>query len=73
MAQLILLQPGVVNSRASVQSANTGRGTHFSVAGARPSQNLFTLDSTTINEALNNTPGSAQGLLVGLRPDAESY
>ena len=66
MAQLILLQPGVVNSRASVQSANTGRGTRFSVAGARPSQNLFQLDGTTINDALNNTPGSAQGLLVGV-------
>src|SRR5918912_35334 len=66
MAQLVLLQPGVVNSRASVQSANTGRGTRFSVAGARPSQNLFQLDGTTINDALNNTPGSAQGLLIGV-------
>jgi hypothetical protein len=66
MAQLVLLQPGVVNSRGSVQSANTGRGTRFSVAGARPSQNLFQLDGTTINDALNNTPGSAQGLLVGV-------
>jgi hypothetical protein len=36
------------------------------VAGARPSQNLFQLDGTTINDALNNTPGSAQGLLVGV-------
>jgi len=66
MAQLILLQPGVVNSRSSVQSSNTGRGTRFSVAGARPSQNLFQLDGTNINDALNNTPGSAQGLLVGV-------
>jgi len=66
MAQLILLQPGVVNSRSSTQSANTGRGTRFSVSGARPSQNLFQLDGTTINDALNNTPGSAQGLLVGV-------
>ncbi|MGH9966333.1 MAG: TonB-dependent receptor [Pyrinomonadaceae bacterium] len=66
MAQLVLLQPGVVNSRASVQSANTGRGTRFSVAGSRPSQNLFQLDGTTLNDALNNTPGSAQGLLVGV-------
>ncbi len=66
MAQLVLLQPGVVNSRASVQSSNTGRGTRFSVAGSRPSQNLFQLDGTTINDALNNTPGSAQGLLVGV-------
>ncbi|MGH9845066.1 MAG: TonB-dependent receptor domain-containing protein, partial [Blastocatellia bacterium] len=66
IAQLILLQPGVVNSRGSVQSANTGRGTRFSVGGARPSQNLFQLDGTTINDALNNTPGSAQGLLIGV-------
>src|SRR3989441_1283291 len=66
MAQLILLQPEVVNSRSSVQSSNTGRGTRFSVAGARPSQNLFQLDGTNINDALNNTPGSAQGLLVGV-------
>src|SRR6267378_3345804 len=66
MAQLILLQPGVINSRSSTQSANTGRGTRFSVSGARPSQNLFQLDGTTINDALNNTPGSAQGLLVGV-------
>ena len=66
MAQLILLQPGVVNSRGSAQTSDTGRGTRFSVAGARPSQNLFQLDGTTINDALNNTPGSAQGLLVGV-------
>jgi len=66
MAQLVLLEPGVVNSRSSVQSSNTGRGTRFSVAGSRPSQNLFQLDGTTINDALNNTPGSAQGLLVGV-------
>src|SRR5437763_1035351 len=66
MAQLILLQPGVVNSRGSAQTSDTGRGTRFSVAGSRPSQNLFQLDGTTINDALNNTPGSAQGLLVGV-------
>ena len=66
IAQLILLQPGVVNSRGSAQTANTGRGTRFSVGGARPSQNLFQLDGTTINDALNNTPGSAQGLLIGV-------
>jgi len=66
MAQLVLLQPGVVNSRSSQQTANTGRGLRFSVGGARPSQNLFQLDGTIINDALNNTPGSSQGLLVGV-------
>jgi hypothetical protein len=66
LGQLILLQPGIVNSRSSVQSANTGRGIRFSAAGARPNQNLFSIDGTTINDALNNTPGSAQGLLLGV-------
>lgn len=65
LSQLFLLQPGVANSRSSMQSANAGRGTRFSVAGARPNQNVFTLDGTIINDALNNTPGSAQGLLIG--------
>jgi hypothetical protein len=66
LGQLVLLQPGVVWSRASVQSATNGRGIRFSVAGARPSENLFVWDGTIINDALNNTPGSAQGLLVGV-------
>ncbi|HEU0172678.1 MAG TPA: TonB-dependent receptor [Blastocatellia bacterium] len=66
VTQLIFLQPGVVESRGSAQSSNTGRGPRFSVGGARPSQNLFQLDGTTLNDALNNTPGSAQGLLIGV-------
>ncbi|HKX31375.1 MAG TPA: carboxypeptidase regulatory-like domain-containing protein [Blastocatellia bacterium] len=66
LTQLVLLQTGVVNSRSSAQTANTGRGQRFSVSGARPNQNLFQLDGTVINDALNNTPGSAQGLLVGI-------
>jgi outer membrane receptor protein involved in Fe transport len=66
VTQLIFLQPGVVESRGSAQSSNTGRGFRFSVGGARPSQNLFQLDGTTLNDALNNTPGSAQGLLIGV-------
>ncbi|HEY7179921.1 MAG TPA: carboxypeptidase-like regulatory domain-containing protein, partial [Blastocatellia bacterium] len=66
MTQLIFLQPGVVESRGSAQTSDTGRGSRFSVSGARPSQNLFQIDGMTINDALNNTPGSAQGLLVGV-------
>jgi len=66
MTQLIFLQPGVVESRGSAQTSDTGRGARFSVSGARPSQNLFQIDGMTINDALNNTPGSAQGLLVGV-------
>lgn len=65
-AQLILLQPGVIMSRASANSPNVGRGIKISVAGSRPNQNLFTLDGTDYNDALNNTPSSAQGLMTGV-------
>jgi len=66
LAQLVLFQPGVVWTRTSVSSANDGRGTRFSVAVARPAQNLFILDGTLTNDALNTTPGNAQGLLIGV-------
>jgi hypothetical protein len=64
--QLILLVPGVTLSRASADSANVGRGLKLSVAGARPTQNLFTLDGTDYNDALNTTPSGAQGLMTGV-------
>src|SRR5258705_1264576 len=63
-SQLALLQPGVVMSRSSVNGSNVGQGIKISVAGSRPSQNLFTLDGTAYNDALNNTPSSAVGLRV---------
>ena len=65
-SQLVLLQPGVVMSRSSVDGANVGQGVKFSVAGSRPSQNLFTLDGTAYNDALNNTPASANGVMTGV-------
>lgn len=65
-SRLILLQPGISLSRASVDSSNVGRGIKISVAGARPNQNLFTLDGTDYNDALNNTPASAQGVMTGV-------
>ncbi|HEV8659247.1 MAG TPA: TonB-dependent receptor, partial [Thermoanaerobaculia bacterium] len=65
-ASLILLQPNVTMSRASADSSNVGRGIKISVAGSRPNQNLFTLDGTDYNDALNNTPGSAQGNMTGV-------
>src|ERR1041384_5926400 len=63
---LVVLQPGVVMSPASVQGSNVGQGTKISVAGARPSQNMFTLDGTAYNDALNNTPASANGVMTGV-------
>jgi hypothetical protein len=65
-SQLILLQPGAVLSRASNNSANVGPGIKISIAGARPNQNLFTLDGTAYNDALNNTPASANGVMTGV-------
>ncbi|HEY3056364.1 MAG TPA: carboxypeptidase regulatory-like domain-containing protein [Thermoanaerobaculia bacterium] len=65
-AQLILLQPGVIMSRASVAGSDVGYGVKISVAGSRPNQNLFTLDGTDYNDALNNTPASAQGYMTGV-------
>src|SRR6185503_16389967 len=66
VTQLVLLQPGVVMSRSSVQGSNVGQGTKISVAGSRPSQNMFTLDGTAYNDALNNTPASANGVMTGV-------
>jgi hypothetical protein len=65
-SQLVLLQPGAVLSRASNNSANVGQGIKISIAGARPNQNLFTLDGTAYNDALNNTPASANGVMTGI-------
>jgi hypothetical protein len=65
-SQLALLQPGVVMSRSSVNGSNVGQGIKISVAGSRPSQNMFTLDGTAYNDALNNTPASANGVMTGV-------
>ena len=65
-AQLILLQPGAILSRASANSSNVGQGIKISVAGARPNQNLYTLDGTDYNDALNSTPASAGGAMTGV-------
>jgi hypothetical protein len=65
-SQLILLQPGAILSRASNNSSNVGQGIKISVGGARPSQNLFTLDGTAYNDALNSTPASANGVMTGV-------
>jgi hypothetical protein len=65
-SQLALLQPGVIVSRASANSANVGQGIKISVAGSRPSQNMFSLDGTAYNDALNNTPASANGVMTGV-------
>lgn len=63
-AQLALLEPGVAPSRRSSDSG--GPGTKLVINGNRPSQVSFVLDGSDINDANNNTPGSAAGVLLGV-------
>jgi hypothetical protein len=64
VAQLAMLQAGVAPSRRSSDSG--GPGTKLVINGAKPSQVSFVLDGSDINDANNNTPGSAAGLLLGV-------
>src|SRR3989441_1935400 len=64
--QLIYLQPGVTVATAAGASPNQGRGTKFSVSGARLTSNLFMLDGTDMNDSQNFTPGGAGGQMFGV-------
>src|SRR5712692_4375311 len=64
--QLIFLQPGVNVATSAGSSPNQGRGTKFSVAGARLTSNVFMLDGTDMNDSQNFTPGGAGGQLLGV-------
>ena len=63
--QLALLSPGVAPNRR-VGLDEQGNGLQISVDGLRPNQVAFSLDGTDINDAYNNTPGGASGLLLGV-------
>jgi len=64
IVQLATLKSGVVPSRRSSDSA--GSGVQLSIGGRRPDQISFVLDQSDINDANNNTPGSAHGALLGV-------
>ncbi len=64
--QLIYLQPGISVATSAGSSPNQGRGSKFSVGGARLTSNLFMLDGTDMNDAQNFTPGGAGGQLLGV-------
>ena len=64
--QLIYLQPGVNVATSAGNSPNQGRGTKFSVAGARLTSNYFMLDGMDMNDSQNFTPGGAGGQLFGV-------
>ena len=73
--QLATLQPGVVSlaalqppigTVAGNQRANRGFGTQLSVSGARPEQNNYRVDGISVNDYLNDSPGSAIGVALGV-------
>ncbi len=63
--QLALLSPGVVPSRR-VNPDSQGNGRQISLAGRRPNQVEFLLDGTDVNDAYNDTPGGASGVIPGV-------
>ncbi len=70
LTQLAILSPGVVPSRRVV-SDSQGNARQISIEGRRPNQVSFLLDGTDANDAYNNTPGSAAGVLLGADAVAE--
>jgi hypothetical protein len=67
---LITLNPGTVNytGMRSDPSAGSGSGNSFSVAGRRPSENLYLLNGIEYTGASNAgiTPGGVSGQLLGI-------
>lgn len=67
LMQLMQLQPGVQAARTDPGDIVTGsKGTRITVAGARPSTNVFMLDGTVINNLGNRVAGGATGSLTGV-------
>jgi len=64
--QLIFLQPSVSVATSAGSSPNQGRGSKFSVGGARLTSNVFMLDGTDMNDSQNFTPGGAGGQMLGV-------
>ncbi len=64
--QLAVLQAGAVVARGQERNANTGYGVQISISGSRPTQNSFHLDGVSINSYNNSTPGSVNGLNLGM-------
>ncbi|MBI4443016.1 MAG: TonB-dependent receptor [Acidobacteria bacterium] len=63
---LMDLSPNVKRlAAARGDSPVMGFGTHFSVAGAHPSQNKYVIDGINTGDGRQNTPGSAAGNVLG--------
>jgi hypothetical protein len=64
--QLATLQAGTLVDRARVSNATQGYGLNISISGSRPSQNNFRLDGVSLNTYYGATPGSINGLNLGV-------
>lgn len=64
--RLATLQPGTLVARARAQDINNGLGLQLSIAGARPIQNNFRLDGVSLTSSSGSTPGSVNGLNLGV-------
>ncbi len=64
--QLASLEPGVNVARAQTRTSNTGFGVQLSISGSRPVQNGFRLDGISVSDHTGSTPGSINGLNLGV-------
>ena len=64
--QLATLQAGAPVQRAQVRNVNTGFGVQISISGARPTQNNFQLDGVSLVSYNGSTPGSINGVNLGV-------
>jgi hypothetical protein len=64
--QLATLQAGAPVARAQYRNVNTGFGLQISLSGSRPFQNNFQLDGISLTSYNGSTPGSINGLNLGV-------
>ena len=64
--QLATLQAGVSIARAQANDANNGFGLQISISGSRPIQNNFRLDGVSLTSYNASTPGSINGINLGV-------
>ena len=64
--ELAVLQPGVVTARAAGRSLIVGQGQKISVNGSRINASSFILDGTDINDSMGQSPGSVNGVVLGV-------
>ena len=63
---LAVLEPGIHVARGRERNVNTGYGIQLSIAGSRPVQNNFRLDGISLTDQTGSTPGSVNGLSLGV-------